>query len=240
MGVATTLGVAMTFPANAVERLLLQASQQQIATTDFVRALLDVTVFMPLATTPDGQSVMPTVTVDEQVLVPVFTSEEQLRLGAPSAPYAMPPVRELLQQLSPDTGLAVNIGGDVGLPIFADGLRAAEGGTRTLDSGTRVRIGEPASEPGELLDTIGAALRRVPAVRAARRCWAHVGDDNPGLVVGLDIDPDNPPTRQAALAAVHDALDAAAPEFTVDVVFSSERDAFTDWMSANAAPFFVA
>jgi hypothetical protein len=98
----------------------------------------------------------------------------------------------------------------------------------------------PASEPTELLDAIGAALRRVPAARAARRCWAQVDDDRPGLVVGLDVDPDNPPAREAALSAVHAALDAAAPDFAVDVVFSSERDGFTEWMSANAEPFFVA
>ena len=57
----------------------------------------------------------------------------------------------------------------------------------------------------------------------------------PGLVIGLDLDPDQPATRELALRAVRDvAAEGGAP---IDVVLSADRDSFTRWMSANAAPF---
>lgn len=228
----------MTFPCNDLEVSLQQAYTEQIPVDEFVRALLAARVWVPLTPSADGSASMPTVTIDDQALLPVFTSEEQLLLGAPDCERVTPPVAELLTQLPAHVGLAVNVGGDVGLPIFAAGLAQARGGVATLSAGTRVRVGEPADEPTDLLAGLGAALAAVPAVREARRCWAQVGESRPGLVLGLDVDPDNPQSRSSALAAVREAVGTASSDFPVDVVFGSDRDSFTTWMSANAEPFY--
>ena len=230
----------MTFPSNDLEITLQRAFANEISVDEFVQALLVSTVWVPLTTTTEGHQSMPTVTIDQQALLPVFTSEEQLHLGAPDAPRVAPPVSELLTQLPAHVGLAVNVGGDVGLPIFAAGLQQARGGAATLSTGTSVRIGAPADELAELFAQIGQALQAVGAVREARRCWAQVGDNRPGLVVGLDVDPDNPDTRMAAMDAVREAVGTSAKDFPVDVVFTSDRDTFTEWMTANAQPFYSA
>lgn len=62
----------------------------------------------------------------------------------------------------------------------------------------------------------------------------------PAWCSGSTSTPTTPRDREAALAAVHGVLDIVAPDFAVDVVFTSERDEFTDWMSAHAEPFFLA
>ncbi len=228
----------MTFPANELEVSLQDAFDQRTPVEVFVARLLDDVVWVPLAQQPDGTQTMPTVTMDQQALLPVFTSEEQLHAGAPDAPRVRPPVRELLDMLPAHVGFAVNVGGDVGLPIHAATLRQADQGRTTLPAGTRIRIGEPADEPVDALERLAAALTAVAAVREARRCWAQVGEDSPGLVIGLDLDPDHPQTRQLALDAVRDVATVSASR--IDVVFSADRNQFTDWMNANAAPFYVA
>ncbi|HEX8497970.1 MAG TPA: enhanced serine sensitivity protein SseB C-terminal domain-containing protein [Actinomycetales bacterium] len=225
----------MTFPANDLEVALQRAFDQQVPVATFVAALLQDVVWVPLVEQPDGTQTMPTITMDEQSLLPVFTSEEQLQRGAPDAPRARPAVRELLGVLPADVGFAVNVGGDVGLPIHAPALRHPGGGPTTVPAGTAIRIGEPADEPVDVLERLASALAPVAAVREARRCWAQIGDGAPGLVIGLDLDPDQPATRELALLAVRDVpAEGGAP---IDVVFSADRDSFTRWMSANAAPF---
>lgn len=110
----------------------------------------------------------------------------------------------------------------------------------TVPAGSRVYLGEPADEPRALLDAIGAALAGVPAVRGARRVWAMVENGTPGLVVGIDVEPDEAATRREAMAAVSRALAVAPAAFPLGVVFVGDRGELVAWMAANAAPFFPA
>jgi len=110
----------------------------------------------------------------------------------------------------------------------------------TVPAGSRVYLGEPADEPLELLDAVGAALAAVPGVREARRVWAMVENGTPGLVIGIDVEPDEATTRSEAMAAVSRALVVAPAASPLGVVFVGDRGELVAWMAANAATFFRA
>ncbi len=110
----------------------------------------------------------------------------------------------------------------------------------TIPAGSRVYLGEPAQEPVQLLDAIGAALAAVPAVREARRVWVVIDDGAPGLVIGIEAEPDQASVRRDALSAVARAQIAAPTQFPVGVVFAQDRGELAAWMAENAVPFFRA
>ena len=110
----------------------------------------------------------------------------------------------------------------------------------TVPTGSRVYLGDPAQEPQQLLDAIGTALAAVPAVREARRVWAAVDGSAPGLVIGIEADPDDAGARRAAVAAVAGARVAVPVAFSVNVVFVRDRGEFVAWMAENTAPFYRA
>lgn len=223
-------------PANDVERGLWAASEGRLAVEEWLVQLLSAQVWVPLS--DPAAAGLPVMSIDESSYVPVFTSLEQLRVAVPEGSYVAPPVRELVASLPESVGLAVNPGGEVGLPLSASVVRQAAGLSTTLSAGTKVRIGEPAVEPVELVAEVTRELDTVPAVRAARRAWAAVGDSRPGLVVAVDVDPDNSSTRDAVLEAVRRAAGSSPTDFPVDVVFDNDRDVFVQWMHEHAEPFY--
>ena len=230
----------MSFPATPFEVQLLDAYNGKGDLDDLLSALMDSEVWIPLGSPAEvGRNTsVPVVVLDGAQLVPVYTSREQVEKAEPGAHLMNPPLREFVKALPEHVGRAVNPGGDYGMPVHAETLRQLRGDLTTIEAGTTVRIGEPAEEPEELLAALAEALSSVLAVVDARRCWAQVEGREPGLVIGLDIEPDNPPVREIALAAVGGVVRAASAS-DIDVVFSNDRDAFTDWMARNAEPFYV-
>ena len=225
------------FPRNELESRLLDASAGRIEVEAWLTDLAAASVWVPLAAT-DGQSgSFPVMSIDGGSYVPVFTSQEEIDRAAPGNDRVHPPVRELVTALPDSVGLAVNPGGTVGLPVPAAVLRQALGLPTDVAAGTTVRVGDPAEEPTELLAGIAAVLGEVPAVRAARRAWAVVGEGRPGLVLGLDVDPDSPEVRGQALEAVRRAVGTGAADFPVDVVFDNDRGPLVEWMHEHAEPF---
>lgn len=110
----------------------------------------------------------------------------------------------------------------------------------TVPAGSRVYLGEPAVEPVPLLDAIAAAIATVSAVREARRVWVLIDDGAPGLVIGIDVEPDQAGARRDALSAVGRAQTASPVPFPVGVVFAQDRGELVAWMAENATPFFRA
>jgi hypothetical protein len=227
------------FPENELEKGLEDASQGHLDVDAWVQELVRSRVWVPLQGVEGASGSFPVLSIDGGSYVPVFTSEGQINAAAGAGQRVNPPVAELVASLPESVGLAVNPGGTVGLPLPAAVLRQALGMSSTISAGTTVRIGEPAEEPTQLLEAVADTLAEVEAVRAARRCWAAVGESRPGLVLGLDVDPDNEGVRAAALEAVRRAVGAGTADFPVDVVFDNDRDEFTSWMASNADPFFV-
>lgn len=229
---------SVEFPVNDLERELLAASEGRLPVSEWVARLATARVWVPLRESAAGSGTFPVLSIDGSSYVPVFTSEGQIDAAAPANARVCPPVAELVRSLPESVGLAVNPGRQVGLPVSAAAVREALGMGRTVPAGTRLRIGEPAEEPVQLLADLAAAFAGMPAVREARRAWAAVGENSPGLVLGLDIDPDNDDVRRAVLDGTRSVVDRRPVTFTVDVVFSNDRTAMTEWMQSNVTPFY--
>ena len=131
-------------------------------------------------------------------------------------------------------GVALNQGG-CGFPLTPVGVRALAEGEMAIPAGTRVRLGEPAEEPVELLERLARALATTPATEA-RRAWAQTGDDVPGLVVGVAT-PDGE-LAPAVTAAVEQAVQGSGAWFAVDLVPLTGDDVYSAWMLEHATPFY--
>jgi hypothetical protein len=178
-------------------------------------------------------------TLDGQPYVAVYTSAEQYAHGAGQLSRMVIPGRELAGMLDERLGLAVNPGCDVGLPVRPEGVRSMRGGRITIPAGQQIRLGQPAEEPQALLSAVAAALSRIPAVVDARRALAQIGDQPPGLLIGVRIDRPAADDRQAVLATINSAVAAAPVPLTVDTVFLDDPvDQITAWMIDNTEPFY--
>jgi hypothetical protein len=232
--------MGVTFPGNELEVVLVGASRGEATPLAFVELLFRSTAFFPREVARPGGAPPMVVTIDQDDYIPVFTSSGEADAVLPGSVIVEAPVRDVMLGVPPQLGLAVNPSGTLGLPISADAVQHQLHRATTISAGTRVRLGEPAVEPTELLAAIGTGLKTVPAVREARRVWAQIGESTPGLVVGLDVDPDNPDVRHAAVLAVGAAHRSVDSDFTVDVVFAHDRNDFTEWMNTNAPQFYPA
>lgn len=76
----------------------------------------------------------------------------------------------------------------------------------------------------------------IAAVRELRRAWVSVDGVVPGLVVGIDVDPDN----DAARGVVTGARRAALPSGDhVELILTNDRGLMCRLMWANTQPFHV-
>lgn len=216
-----------------LDALLARAEQDPDLLPEVMRALPECHLLVPLADEAAGSA--DALVLDGVPHVVVFSSEEQMRRAGRTGPYATAPARELAGSLPPSVGLALNPGG-TGFPVHPAGVRTLSGGRAVLPAGARVRLGEPAVEPTELLDDLARRLAMTPAVEA-RRVWAQIGDDVPNLVVGVACPPGGElPT--SVLEAVRRAVRQADPGFAVDVVDLAGQDPFSAWMRERAEPFY--
>ncbi len=225
------------FPRNALESRLLDASAGRIELEEWLQELLGAAVWVPVTVAEGITGTFPVLTIDGSAYVPVFTSVEELDGSFPEGQRVCPPVREFVPVLPEHVGLAVNPGGTVGLPIAGVVLRQALGIPTHVTEGTRFQVGDPAEEPVHLLGEVSQALLPMSAVRAARRAWAVIGDGSPGLVLGLDLDPDTDAARQGALDAVRRVVGAEPTGYAVDVVFDNDQGPLVAWMHDHALPF---
>jgi hypothetical protein len=226
----------MTFPSNDTERVLAAAAEGRTGMQSFLRTLVDGEVFLSKSAFSDAGLTLATTTIDSRAYIRVYTSDEQALAGGEEGSVEVA-ARGLIRSMPSHVGFALNVGGDLGLPVFAETLQQSVNGSSTLSTGSRIRIGDPVEEPNDLLQALSDAYAGLPAIRAARRCWAAVNDEQPGLVVGIDLDPDTPDTRSIVQQATSSTVSTLAPSFVVDLVFTTDRDEFTNWMIDNSPPF---
>lgn len=137
---------------------------------------------------------LPSLEIDGQAYVPVFSSEEQLRqvAGAHMA-YTIAPAAEFARGLPPQVGIAVNPEGVVGIPLpppaVAELCRAGRTPLDGPSSGGRVRLFEPdwQDDPVDFLAAASAEFAATGVVRSARRCLAAVETADPVLFVGVEL-----------------------------------------------------
>jgi hypothetical protein len=232
----------MPFPANPVESALVAAMRDPSRTEALFEALAAGDVWVPLpegGSPEDHELTLPTTWIDDRPYVPVFSSEEEFRRLAGPMACTVAPLREFARGLPPDVGIAVNPGGEVGIPIPPPGvleLARVPGSQR----GARVRLYEPPEEPMDFLIAAAAEFTHVPVVLSARRGLGVVENDPPCLFIGVELDRWQEEDRLAALGALERALTRAASPWPVNVVLLDvAQDPVGDWMLGQTQPFYL-
>lgn len=189
---------------------------------------------------------LPSLEIDGQAYVPVFSSEEQLRqvAGAHMA-YTIAPAAEFARGLPPQVGIAVNPEGVVGIPLpppaVAELCRAGRTPLDGPSSGGRVRLFEPdwQDDPVDFLAAASAEFAATGVVRSARRCSGRRRDRRPGPVRRRRTDPlgarrpHPPPGRPGP------SPDQGPLKYQVNLVLlEAAQDPVCDWMREKVRPFY--
>ncbi|KUJ40207.1 hypothetical protein MBT84_13850 [Streptomyces sp. MBT84] len=189
---------------------------------------------------------LPTLEIEGQVFVPVFSSEEQFRqVVGNHMSYTIAPAVEFARGLPAQVGIAVNPGGVVGVPVPPDAVaELCRAGTTALDglvSGGRVRLFEPdwQEEPVDFLAAASAEFAATGVVLSARRCLAAIETTDPVMFIGVELVAAGPDARTPALDALGRALARVPVGTPVNMVFLDvAQDPVGDWMRERVRPFY--
>ncbi|MFF1453367.1 enhanced serine sensitivity protein SseB [Streptomyces sp. NPDC058274] len=237
------------WPGNELEEVLSASLGVPSAGARIVEVLGRSFLWIPLPNgggPRSGPLDLPTLELDGQVYVPVFSSEEQFRqvVGGHMA-YSIAPAVEFARGLPPQVGLAVNPDGLVGVPLPP--LAVAElcrTGRTPLDgpaSGGRVRLFEPdwQEEPVDFLSAASAEFADTGVVLTARRCLASIEGDDPVMFVGVELSDWEGPARTLPLDALGRALGRVPMDRPVNLLLLDvAQDPVGDWMRAQVRPFY--
>ncbi|ARX86602.1 MULTISPECIES: enhanced serine sensitivity protein SseB [Streptomyces] len=241
------------WPANELEEVLaasLGAPPSDSVGARIVETLGRGRVWVPLPSGggPDqGTLDLPTLEIDGQAYVPVFTSEQQFQLvtgGRMS--WTVAPAVEFARGLQPQLGIVLNPEGTVAVPLPPPAVAAlCQVGRTELDgptTGGRVRLFEPDWKE-DPVDFLGAASREFQAtgvVLTARRCLASVEGEDPSLYVGVELSSWEGDAREAPMQALARALTAFPPAWPVNLVLLDvAQDPVTDWLRTHIRPFYT-
>ncbi|MFI8350665.1 enhanced serine sensitivity protein SseB [Streptomyces sp. NPDC085596] len=237
------------WPGNELEEVLSASLGIPAAGARVVEVLARSFVWIPLPNgggPHSGPLDLPTVDIDGQVYVPVFSSEEQFRQSAGGhLPHTVAPAVEFARGLPPQAGVVVNPGGVVGLPlppeVVAELCRA---GRTPLDGpamGGRVRLFEPdwQEDPVDFLAAASAEFAATGVVVSARRCLAVIETAEPVLFVGVELSHWEGDFQALPLDALGKALGRAPAPWPVNLVLlDAAQDPVADWLRANVRPFY--
>ncbi|EKX62072.1 hypothetical protein STRIP9103_06956 [Streptomyces ipomoeae 91-03] len=205
-------------------------------------------VWVPL---PEGggpsstQLDLPTMEIDGQAYVPVFSSEEQFRqVVGNHMSYTIAPAVEFARGLPPQAGLALNPDGVVGVPLPPPAVaELCRAGRAPLDggaSGARVRLFEPdwQDDPVDFLAAASAEFGASGVVLSARRCLAAIETAAPVMFIGVELGSWEA-DRTVPLAALGRALAKAPVRWPVNMVFLDvAQDPVGDWLREKVRPFY--
>ncbi|MGC0329399.1 hypothetical protein RKD23_002389 [Streptomyces sp. SAI-170] len=237
------------WPGNELEEVLSASLGVPSAGPRIVEVLGRSFVWVPLPNGggPDsGPLDLPTLEIDGQAFVPVFSSEEQFRQGAgPTMSYAIAPAVEFARGLPPQAGIALNPGGVVGVPLPPEAVaELCRAGRTPLDgpaSGGRVRLFEPdwQDDPVDFLSAASAEFDATGIVLTARRCLAAIETADPVLFVGVELSQWEGDLRTIPAEALGRALGRTPVRWPVNLVLLDvAQDPVGDWMKHKVRPFF--
>ncbi|WP_170061942.1 enhanced serine sensitivity protein SseB C-terminal domain-containing protein [Compostimonas suwonensis] len=253
------------FPHNDLEGTLAAAYRGEVPVDDVIAALLDAPVWVPfggdegLLTGDFDENDPPGLLIldhDGHEVVPVYTSVELFAASFPDRRAINPPAaRDFLEQLPPPIGASVNAGQEISLVMPHHAVREALGlspdlevgqpgesipGVNPIEPGTRIRVGEPPTEPAELVSTVAAALRAVPPAVSARRAWVQIGELPPVLLIEVELVENGEDDRRAVVEAINSALRGTDPGFGVEITFARTGPAGLTWLVNHVGPFYGA
>jgi hypothetical protein len=197
---------------------------------------------------PDsGPLDLPTLDIDGQAYVPVFSSEEQFRQVAGShMAYTIAPAVEFARGLPPQVGIAVNPEGVVGIPLPPQAVaELCRVGRTPLDgpgTGGRVRLFEPdwQDDPVDFLAAASAEFAETGVVLTARRCLAAVETADPAMFVGVELSQWEGDLRALPLQALGKALAEVPVKWPVNLVLLDVTDdPVATWLKTNVRPFYT-
>ncbi|MEV3870624.1 enhanced serine sensitivity protein SseB [Streptomyces sp. NPDC002454] len=246
----TVPGPPGAWPVNELEEVLAASVGVPGAAPRIVEVLGRSRIWVPLPAGGDPTSTtldLPTVEVDGQAYVPVFTSAEQFRqvvgdrMGGTVAPAV-----EFARGLPPQLGLVLNPDGTVGVPLpppaVAELCRAGRTALDGPTSGGRVRLFPPdwKEDPMDFLAAAGEEFAAVGTVTTARRCLASVEGGAPSLFIGVELDQCEGSARELPLDALGRALGRVPVAWGVNLILLDvARDPVADWMREQLRPFYV-
>ncbi|GAA4818701.1 enhanced serine sensitivity protein SseB [Streptomyces ziwulingensis] len=237
------------WPGNELEEVLSASLGVPGAGGRIVEVLGRGLVWVPLPQgggPHSGPLDLPTLEIEGQAYVPVFSSEEQLRqvAGAHMA-FTVAPAVEFARGLPPHVGIAVNPDGVVGIPLPPPAVaELCRAGRTPLDgpaSGGRVRLYEPdwQEDPVDFLAAAGAEFAAIGVVRSARRCLAAVETAAPVLFVGVELTHWEGDARTLPLEALGRALGRAPVPWPVNLILlEAAQDPVCDWLRERVRPFY--
>ncbi|MFR0357079.1 enhanced serine sensitivity protein SseB [Streptomyces sediminimaris] len=238
------------WPGNELEEVLSASLGMPAAGGRIIEVLARSFLWVPLPSgggPHSGPLDLPTLELEGQAYVPVFSSEEQFRhvVGAHMS-YTIAPAVEFARGLPPQVGLAVNPDGVVGVPLppaaVAELCRA---GRTPLDgpaTGARVRLYEPdwQDDPVDFLAAASAGFAATGVVVSARRCLAAVETADPVMFVGVELSQLEGDLRALPLQALERAVTQVPAPWPVNLVLLDVTDdPVANWMRERVRPFYT-
>lgn len=237
------------WPGNELEEVLSASLGVPSAGARIVEVLSRSFVWIPLPNgggPHSGPLDLPTMEIEGQAYVPVFSSEEQFRQVAGShMSYTIAPAPEFARGLPPQVGLAVNPDGVVGVPLPPEAVaELCRAGRTALDgpsAGGRVRLFEPdwQDDPVDFLAAASAEFAGTGVVATARRCLAAIETADPVMFVGVELSQWEGDPRALPLEALGKALGKVPVRWPVNLVLLDvAEDPVGHWMRENVRPFY--
>ncbi|WLW52057.1 enhanced serine sensitivity protein SseB [Streptomyces sp. YU58] len=237
------------WPGNELEEVLSASLGIPSAGGRIVEVLGRSFVWVPLpggGGPHSGPLDLPTLEIEGQAYVPVFSSEEQFRLVVgPHMSYTIAPAVEFARGLPPQVGIALNPDGVVGVPLppaaVADLCRT---GRTPLDgpaSGGRVKLYEPdwQDDPVDFLAAAATEFAQTGVVLSARRCLAAIETADPVMFVGVELAQWEGDIRALPMEALSRALTLAPAPWPVNLVLLDVADdPVGHWMRDQVRPFY--
>lgn len=189
---------------------------------------------------------LPTMELNGQAYVPVFSSEQQFRaVAGDRMSYTVAPAVEFARGLPPQVGIAVNPDGTVGIPLPPPAVaELCRAGRTVLDgpaSGARVRLFEPdwQDDPVDFLSAAAAEFEQTGVVLTARRCLASIEGNAPVMFIGVELSTWEGDARSLPMDAIGRALGRVPVPHAVNVVFLDvAQDPVGDWLRERVRPFY--
>ncbi|MBV7699159.1 enhanced serine sensitivity protein SseB [Streptomyces sp. TRM70350] len=237
------------WPGNELEEVLSASLGVPSAGGRIVEVLGRSFVWVPLPNgggPHSGPLDLPSMEIDGQAYVPVFSSEEQFRQVVGShMSYTIAPAVEFARGLPPQAGIAVNPGGVVGVPLPPAAVaELSRAGRTALDgpaSGGRVRLFEPdwQDDPVDFLTAAATEFEAIGVVTTARRCLAAIETADPVMFVGVELSQWEGDLRAAPLDALGRALGRVPVRWPVNLVLLDvAQDPVVTWLRERVRPFY--
>ncbi len=239
------------WPGNELEEVLSASLGVPTAGGRIIEVLGRSFLWVPLPSgggPNSGPLDLPSLEIDGQAYVPVFSSEEQFRQVVGShMSYTIAPAVEFARGLPPQVGIAVNPDGVVGIPLPPPAVaELCRVGRTPLDgpaSGGRVKLYEPdwQDDPVDFLAAASAEFAATGVVTTARRCLAAIETADPVMFVGVELSNWEGELRTAPLDALGRALGKVPTRWPVNLILldMAAQDPVAQWMRQQVRPFYT-